>query len=276
MRRAAMLTGIARAASAARRMGLVDHVRWMKPAVRRLVGEMTVRQDGYVLGGDLDHWELLEQLRRGAFERQTRQRFSEAVRPGATVLDLGAHIGAYTLLAAALVGPSGRVIAFEPDPRSFAWLRRNIRRNRCRHVTPIQQAVADRSGSATLFSHPLDPSQNSLHAFASPRASVAVETVALDARLPAARVDVVKMDIEGGEVRALQGMQALLEANPAVTLFVELNPAALRRAGSSGEELVAWLRQAGFRVARLDERYRADGSLLAANLHCVRMRPGRA
>lgn len=76
------------------------------------------------------------------------------VQPGVTVVDAGAHIGYYTRLLAEMVGPSGRVLAFEPHPESVAVLRRNVAGRRYRHVETCDRALSDHSGAAALHVSP--------------------------------------------------------------------------------------------------------------------------
>lgn len=82
----------------------------------------------------------------GTYEADQTGVFCEHVGPGSTVVDLGANVGYYTLLAAHLVGPSGRVLACEPEPLNASFLRRHVSANRLRNVEILEVAVADRTG----------------------------------------------------------------------------------------------------------------------------------
>jgi precorrin-6B methylase 2 len=81
-----------------------------------------------------------------AYEPMTTLAFHTLVQPGDRVVDVGAHVGYFTLLAARLCGPNGRVFAFEPHPDNFRLLERNIRENGAENVTAVRKAVADRAG----------------------------------------------------------------------------------------------------------------------------------
>lgn len=85
------------------------------------------------------------------FEPEVTEVFLSHVMPGDVVLDIGAHIGYYTVLAARSVGNEGRVIAFEPDPQNYSLLVKNVAKNGYRNVTAVQKAVSWNSGYAQLY-----------------------------------------------------------------------------------------------------------------------------
>jgi FkbM family methyltransferase len=216
----------------------------------------------------------LELLARRKKDAHLVERFLRHVRPGARVVDGGAHWGYFTLLAAQAVGSEGSVVAFEPDPRSAQRLEWNIHANGFGdRVTLIRAALSDRSGERQLFTHPRHHSWSSL--FAAPGSGVAhaVPALAADEAIQG-EVDVVKLDVEGGEVEALRGMRALIGRRRPV-LFVECHPDALRRAGASVAGLVGEIRDAGYRIRAIDERTgelaevgAALDHALFANLYC--------
>ncbi|WP_171165575.1 FkbM family methyltransferase [Streptomyces sp. I05A-00742] len=152
------------------------------------------------------------------------------LRPGATVLDVGAHIGYYTVLASALVGRGGRVTAFEPTPSTLSVLRRNAARLPNASVVPA--AVWSRRDELVLFDHGLGYSAyNSAFEARLPEAVRAripsepftVEAVALDDHVRAEGLDVdfVKIDAESAEAHVLAGMRELLSRQrPVLSLEV--------------------------------------------------------
>src|SRR5689334_5897732 len=95
---------------------------------------------------------LFRGLATRVFERDVLAYVSRVLKAGMTVVDLGANIGYYTLLASRLVGPSGVVYAFEPDPLMFEYLTGNVARNRCGNVIAVDVAVTDRIGRAPFVS----------------------------------------------------------------------------------------------------------------------------
>lgn len=186
---------------------------------------------------------------KGLFEPETVQVFAALLTPGMTVLDLGANVGQYTLIAARRVGSQGRVHAFEPTPHVAAKLRRNIALNGLANVVINEAAVSDQSGETTLYFEE-DAGENSILSNGVSTPSVKVPTVTLDehvCRHGLTRVDVMKVDIEGAELMALRGGRALLSQDNAPLLILEVNPKTLAFSGSSVEELYGLLGEYGYR-----------------------------
>jgi FkbM family methyltransferase len=176
------------------------------------------------------------------------------VRVGDTCLDIGAHIGVGTLALARLVGPTGCVLAFEPEPGNFALLEANVRLNGYDNVVLHKAAVSNRQGDAFLHlsgdnagGHFLENSMNG-------DCTIPVPTIILDEFLePNERVDFIKLDIQGTETAALQGMKRLLGRQQRGVFIVKFWPAGLLRAGSNSEELLESLSRLGFRMYMIDE-----------------------
>jgi FkbM family methyltransferase len=193
----------------------------------------------------------------GTWEPDELQAFQRMVRPGDTVLDLGAHLGVFTLTAAAKVGPAGHVHAFEPNPRHAGLLRRSVAVNGFTpRVTLHLASVGDAPGAATLLFEPewsgggfLDAAIPEAAPRGDGRQALTTRMVAVDDLLadPAQRLDVAKLDIEGMEGRALRGMRRLLERSPDARLLLEWAPAMLAGQGMPGPEVVALLAGLGFR-----------------------------
>jgi FkbM family methyltransferase len=216
----------------------------------------TVMVDGLRVSGPAESWSVLGQLAAGRFERFEAAQFAESIRPGMTVLDIGANIGYYTLLAARGVGPSGRVYAFEPDARSRSGLERNLRLNQMGNVTVIPKAVSDTAGRQPLYLSDSAAKSGLSRSMAEDSVvdTTIVDTVRIDDLLEGARVDVVKMDIEGHEPAALRGMRETLERSPDLRLFLEFSPVALRAAGTDAASFGAALRSDFDDVRLIDER----------------------
>ena len=187
------------------------------------------------------------------FDPLTTQRVRTYLRPGMTMVDVGAHIGYYTLLAAARVGPRGRVFAVEPAEENVALLRENLARARAGHVTVLpfaaggsdavrSFAITDSSDTHGFYQHPLQPTVR----------TVQVQQRALDGVIEGP-VDLVKIDVEGAELEVLAGMTRILARDRRLALVVEWNPACLRRAGRDPLDLPAALEALGFGLAVLDE-----------------------
>jgi FkbM family methyltransferase len=191
------------------------------------------------------------ELTDGTYEPATTQILLQHLQPGMVMVDVGAHIGHYTVAAAQRVGPHGRVIAFEPDPVSFSYLAQNVAANGLsERVTMQNVAVSGQTGTANLYLGRRDRVANSLiRSDATMPRSVVCDTIALDHYFqddPDPRVDMVKMDIEGGEYDALRGMVRLLAANPHLKLLVEFHPVNLQRAAIDADEFIALLHELAF------------------------------
>jgi len=154
----------------------------------------------------------------GRFEPAAMTLFASLVHDGATVFDVGAHVGYYSLLASRLVGAQGHVVAFEPLPRNLGYLRRHVALNAATNVRVIGAAVADVPGRATF-----EEGASGAEGMLGPGGTLDVEVVTLDSvAYDAAGVappSVLKIDVEGAEQRVLLGAERILtEAKPDILL----------------------------------------------------------
>ena len=193
----------------------------------------------------------------GRYEPATTQLFHETLIPGMVVIDIGAHVGYYTLLAAKLVGPAGKVYAFEPEPGNHATLQKNIELNNYPNIVATQIAVSDSRGRASIYLSSLDNGRHSMFQHGLPkRGSVQVETTTLDWFLETQdlpRVDLIKIDVEGAEVDVLDGMHQLLARSPHLKLIIEFNPTLLQSAGVAPIDFLDKLRSLGFQPSNIDD-----------------------
>lgn len=191
----------------------------------------------------------------GLYETDVTELFLSLVSPGMTVADLGANVGYYTLLASRLAGAGGRVYAFEPDPDAYSFLERNIARNKCTNVVPVNQAVGSRV-EAVGFTR-MGPERGYISERHS--SSISVGATTLDAffgRIDWPPVHLVKIDIEGSEEMALSGMRELLRRNASIQIIVELNVDAISRRGSTLARFLETLDSLGFSSGYLIEQRR--------------------
>jgi FkbM family methyltransferase len=153
----------------------------------------------------------------GSYERRKQEAFAASIRPGQVVFDAGAHVGFYTLLASRRVGAEGAVVAFEPLPRNLAYLREHVRLNGVRNVEVVDAAVGEQEGVARFREGP-NSSSGAVDAGGALEAPmVTLDSFVACARAP--RLDVIKMDIEGGEAAALRGgLETLRRFHPVVFL----------------------------------------------------------
>jgi FkbM family methyltransferase len=210
----------------------------LAPGVRDLGLARAVYERLYVMG------KLLSETRERRF-------LGERIEAGMVVLDIGANLGYYSRYFADLVGPTGRVYAFEPDPLSFQMLERRAARARYRNLEVSPAALGDRQGRSVLRCSRVNRADNRLHASHGevPHESVEVPVTTLDAFCAARgirRVDAIKMDVQGWEVAALAGMRETLARARPRWIFLEFSPEHLLGAGSSPESFWQALETAGY------------------------------
>lgn len=265
----------------------VRHALWQAARERGL--QETIRapwHGGTKLDVRLGHDLSLGLLAEGRLEPNEFALLDRILRPGMVFLDAGANEGIYTLFASAKLGLEGRVIAVEPSPRELAHLRANLRLNETRNVDVAEQALAERAGTLRLrLAEERHSGQNTLGDFAYPDVTTAgeIQVVAttidqMARKLELKRLDVVKLDLEGAEIRALAGASRSLEKFKPLIL-VEALESALRNQQGSTAELLALLKSANYEIFAIDDEtgrpvpYRQQGMKLSSNIvatHCKR------
>jgi FkbM family methyltransferase len=179
------------------------------------------------------------------------------IKPGDVVIDVGANIGWFTLMAAKQAGPEGLVIAFEPEPRNFAWLKQNVDLNECKNVRLEQKALSDKAGSIRLYlsqtneNHSIAPMEGG-------RGSIDVEAIRFDDYPLGSSKPIrwIKIDTEGAEGLIVKGMRETLKSPELVGVVMEFNPVQLKPAGTDPLALLHEVHDLGFTVHRIDERTR--------------------
>lgn len=226
--------------------------RFARPRLRQLgprIGRKVLRtRYGFLMELDLQDWIPQEIYLTGVFEPGCSNLLSALLKPGDTVIDVGANIGYFTLLGASLVGNSGRVLAVEPNPEVRAQLERNLSRNGMRNVQLFDCALSDAEEELTLFIGP--PDNTGISSFRTPRdstRSITVRTIPFDIGFPPAqtRAAMVKVDVEGAELRVLRGMRHYLARN-SPDLIIELSPDYLQDLDANIFELYDLLAEHGY------------------------------
>jgi FkbM family methyltransferase len=188
----------------------------------------------------------------GQYEADTVSVVSRLLGPGKTAVDVGANVGFFSLLFGQLVGPAGRVIAFEPQPGVIDRLLRNVRLNPDLPITVDNRAVSDRHGSIEFYCGEATHSGvASLRARADAMATARVTTVPLDDVFGTHEaVDFIKIDVEGAECHAIRGMRRIIQTwSPDVV--VEVSDAFLKEMGGSARELCEIMWGHGYRMYRI-------------------------
>lgn len=219
-----------------------------------------VNTQGITLKLDLrDPWNLkvLETIRKlGSYEPESTTLIQHNLKKGEKFLDLGANIGYFTLLAAKIVGDNGVVHSFEPYPPARNQLSENVVLNHVTNVVIHPEALSNRDGRATFYVSKGDTSLNNMIGPIGPDAEqISVPVGRVDDLVPRDFVvDLVKMDIEGEEFNALEGMVCLIERSPNLKVLLEYNISAAERTKLDPQKLLNRL-NLWFDVFRVD----ADG-----------------
>jgi FkbM family methyltransferase len=229
------------------RFGVIDRI---YKYLNRGLAPSTAKVHGYTMY--IDPYDSMGLAIGGVYEPLETTLVRELIRPGQVILDIGANIGYYTLLFSQQVGSSGLVFAFEPDPQSFQLLQKNIFVNNIKNTSIFQLAVADEEKDQTLYR---DRFNNLDHRIVKPdweSEAVRIRSICLDSfysqcspRLP----DFIKMDIQGAEGYALEGMKNLLAQSGNLILLTEFWPAGLNQGGYGAEIFLRKLTSLGFSLS---------------------------
>jgi FkbM family methyltransferase len=239
------------------------YLRWPKP-FWQIAGYGSLDIAGerfrfYDLAEPIHEWWAWRAWRR-EWEPEVLEFFAESVRPGDVVLDIGAYTGAYSLLASRLIGPDGRVYAFEPDPVARSVLERNIRANGALNVEVLPVAITDHDGTAMLAVHSLGDATSAVSDSETPGSlQVEASTLRSFCERRAVAPAVIKIDVEGGEAGVLiDDARAIVQATRAIIL--ELHERPLAALGVDAASLLARLEGWGGRIVELERREEFEGN----------------
>ncbi len=192
----------------------------------------------------------------GLYEIAKTDAIQQMLKPGQTFIDVGVNKGDFSLLGAKLVGPEGRVLAFEPEADNCDWIRKSITLNGYDNVDLHEIALSDEEGTAELHIgdrsgfHTLVPGQ----ARRSNKGTVSIRTRPLDAvlaELGVEQVDMMKIDVEGADMQVLRGAQKTLVDNRDLILLIDIHP----NLGVDPFEVCGFLQDRGFSCFRMLEPY---------------------
>ncbi len=198
----------------------------------------------------------------GFWELWVTKIIQEVVKPGWTIVEVGANMGYYSLLMASLVGSTGRVYAFEPNPMVYKLLKLNLEINGfLDRAIAIPKAVFDRSCCiefGVALKHMGNSGVFTFGTFDEPAKRISVEAVALDDFFAQnKKINLIKIDAEGSEFFVLKGAQRVIAENPELIIIMEFVPKKKNIIGFDPGEALAQLTDRGFHIYRINE----DGSL---------------
>jgi FkbM family methyltransferase len=165
------------------------------------------------------------------------------------VIDIGANIGYYTILFSKWVGDKGKIFSFEPESENFRLLKKNINANKANNVITFQKAVSNQNESKTLFLSEENKGDHQIIDLGENRTQIGIECTKLDSTIAAEhKIDLIKMDIQGAEMLALEGMNKILENNSKMTILMEFWPYGIEKSGYNPKNLLEKLEKYGFKI----------------------------
>lgn len=195
----------------------------------------------------------------GTYELPVQQALATYLGSGDTFYDIGANIGFFTVIAAKLVGASGRVYAFEPVPENAACIRRNVQLNRFSNITVFEKAVSSSTGEGELLltQHPGGNALSTAYRPPDMKGSMTVELVSIDdlvGQQILAPPTFVKIDVEGAELDVLQGMSKTIQEFKPVILY-EADDADKDALKQKSQDLETFICSLGYKIEALATAY---------------------
>jgi FkbM family methyltransferase len=182
--------------------------------------------------------------------------FTKTVKHDSVIFDLGAHIGYFSILGASLA-KKGLVYSFEPDKKNFSYLKKSIALNDFKNIKIFNFAAADKEKQVELFLSDDNSGDHRIYNVSGRNKIKNVPAIDLDSfakKNDIKKVDVIKMDIQGAEFLALQGMEKIIQSNPHLIIFTEFWPSGLKACGSNPLTFLKSLRRYGFNIFEINER----------------------
>ena len=205
----------------------------------------------------------------GAWEPPLSAWIRGVLRPGDVFVDVGANFGYFSLLAARAVGPIGSVVAVEASATTVRRLERNLARNRFSNVRIVHAVAGANDGRVPFYRAPWNDAESTTVPTQKHEPEGDVPAAPLPRLLTVeelARVRVIKIDVEGGELGVVEGLLPAIGAlRDDAELAIEVHPAALARQGASVAELLGLVARAGFHARELPVDFSEIGHLFAAH-----------
>ena len=203
---------------------------------------------------------LSQELYCYGFEEAEINFFKKYIKQGDVIIDIGANIGLFTLIAADKTGSQGKVISFEPSPQTFMWLKENISANNLENVSPFKMALSDREGSIEFFvsSEGYDAFNSVIKPSKGTNYNVEnVVTTKLDSFVEKEglleKVALIKIDVEGFEIPLLNGGNKILSSEFAPDLVIEFTESNAKNAGVTCVDLYDAITKLGYKLYRYNK-----------------------
>lgn len=227
------------------------------PVVKKILNniEENLKSDFSEVQGSkmiLDPGDSLDLSINGVYGELDTKIIREEIKEGDVVIDVGANIGYYTLIFAQLVGKTGKVFAFEPEPKNFYILKKNIEINNYTNVVVEQKIVSDKCGKMKLFISDSDIVGHRIHKMGNLEKFIELESVTLDDYMKklnlVSKVNFIKIDVEGAEPKVLEGSKKILENNNHLKIFTEFNRDVVEKYGEEPKKMIELLYRYNFKI----------------------------
>jgi len=193
----------------------------------------------------------------GTYEELESKIMEEKIEMGNIVVDVGANIGLHTLNMARIVGNTGQVFAFEPDPSNFETLKKNVKINNYKNIILEQKAVGDKHGRTTLYQSDHPGKHRIFPQTEQAKSQVQVELTNLDNYFDSDMIDkinFIKIDVEGLEFSVLKGMKNILKNSKKIKILFEFMPENTMEVGFTPIELLNYLTSNNFKLYCMDDK----------------------
>ena len=191
------------------------------------------------------------------------------VHEGDIVIDIGAHVGYYTLLMAQLVGENGKVYSFEPDPVNFQLLKKSVEINGFENVVLIQKAVSNITDKVKLFLGDNDSAINRIYdaKLGDAKESIDVESIRIDEYFKEndELINFIKIDSEGSEVKIINGMKQFLSRNQELVMMTEFFPFLIKKSGDEPNQYLKSLEKSGFSLYNILDKNEKTNKINSEN-----------
>lgn len=177
------------------------------------------------------------------------------VKNGDTVIDVGAHIGYYTLLLAGLVGKKGQVYAFEPSPENFKILKKNVKINGYTNVTLVNKALSNQPGLLNLYLSQFSQADHQTYYTKAQKPFIKVRAATLDKYFKNLKKEIsfIKIDVQGFESKIIKGMDNLLSKNKRLKILIEFWPLGISNSKENPKELLEILVDNRYKIYDISE-----------------------